>query len=79
MALREWTGIERDVSSNDSGGAHYVQNSRFWIDGELQRRLPVQRAITQNAGNGMSMFIAPTGVAYIVTADLLGNLTVSAI
>ena len=76
MALHQWQGLARDMTANDVGGSLFAANVRFWVEGELQRRRPVQRAITQNTGNGLTGFFAPNGKFYIVSADASGNLIV---
>lgn len=76
MALHQWQGIARDMTANDVGGCTLAINTRFWIDGELQRRNPMQRTITQNTSNGMTGFFAPNGKLYIVSADSSGNIIV---
>lgn len=35
--MRHWTGTERDTDATDPG-AHHVENARFYINGEVQRR-----------------------------------------
>jgi hypothetical protein len=76
MAIHDWQGLARNMTANDVGGALYASNVRFWVDGELQRRNPFQRAITQNANGGMQLFIGPNGIAYVVSADASGNIIV---
>lgn len=47
--LRQWEGVRRDGTAI-GGGAHYAQNVRYWLDGELQRR------------HGLTKFTAQGGI-----------------
>ena len=76
MPVHPWEGVARNMTANAEGGSLFAGNVRFWIEGELQRRNPVQRAITQACGNGMQLFVAPNGKPYIVSADGAGNIIV---
>ncbi len=52
--MRAWIGIQRDNSAVGDA-AHYVQNARFYRDGELQRRHGLVKSAAQS-GIAVSMF-----------------------
>lgn len=71
-----WMGIT-GRKSYDSPGATYVQNARFWVDGELQRRHGMTTTGTAQSGQNLMSYRHPlTGlfaVYYTNTGQLVAT------
>lgn len=60
----QWKGIVRQQAFDGPGG-HFVQNCRFWVGGELQRRHGLLYATTQS-GTAIIDFRHPVNGRYAV-------------
>jgi hypothetical protein len=70
--MRDWKGIQRDTAFTDDS-PHFVQNARYWVDGELQRRSGLE-AYTAQSGIALTNFRTPVGDYFVIFQDALGNL-----
>lgn len=73
--MRTWRGIAGDVTAL-SDGAAFIRNCSFDIEGEMRRRLAIQRMLTTTGDRGMLMYGAPNGGQYVVLATDSGTVTV---
>ena len=67
----QWKGIVRQQTFEGPGG-YYVQNCRFWQEGELQRRHGLS-FVTATSGTGITDFRHPTLGRFAIFAGS-GNL-----
>lgn len=70
--MRDWTGIRRDTVSTDDNPI-YVQNARYWVNGEMQRRSGLER-YAQQSGMTLTNFASANGSYFVIFQDALGNL-----
>lgn len=70
--MRSWAGIRRDTTSTDDNPL-YVQNARYWVDGEMQRRSGLERYAIQS-GLTLTNFRPNNGGYFVLFQDALGNL-----
>lgn len=73
----QWQGITRD-QSYDSGGAIYAQNTRFYLEGECQRRRGLVYQVTQSGTVSLN-YLHPQSGYWAVFATASGTLEASAI
>lgn len=71
--MKTWRGIALDFTAL-SDGASFIRNARFYIEGELNRRLALQIAVASSSEYGMVMFGPPSGGQYVIIADGSGNI-----
>lgn len=70
--MKNWRGIAGDVMAL-SDGATFVRNASFDVDGELRRRLALERMLSDSSQRGMLTYGAPNGGKYVVLVDGSGN------
>lgn len=70
--MKNWRGIAGDVMAI-SDGATFIRNASFDIEGELRRRLALERTLSDSSELGMLTYGAPNGGQYVVIADTAGN------
>ena len=81
MPMLTWGGVRRDQSADDDVGAgcFYAQNLRFYFEGEVDRRIPIQRQlmpITANGTQSFAGFVPVGGGQLLVVLDSAGTLSV---
>lgn len=73
--MKNWRGIAGDVSAL-SDGATFIRNSSFDVEGEMRRRLALERTLTDTGELGMLTYGAPNGGQYVVLATSAGTVEV---
>lgn len=63
--MKAWRGIAADVMAL-SDGASFIRNASFDIEGELRRRIALERTLTSAGSLGMLTYGAPNGGQYVV-------------
>ncbi len=56
-----------------SDGAQFIRNSSFDIEGEMRRRIALERTLADSSEYGMVMYGPPDGGQFVIVADALGN------
>jgi predicted outer membrane repeat protein len=72
-----WEGITRD-KSYDSGGAIYAQNSRFYLEGECQRRRGLTLQVAQS-GTVLQNYLHPQSGYWAIFTTSTGTIEASAL
>lgn len=70
--MKTWRGIAGDVTAI-SDGAQFIRNASFDIEGEMRRRLALERTLTDAGELGMLTYGAPNGGQYVVLATSAGT------
>ncbi len=70
--MKIWRGIAGDVMAL-SDGATFVRNASFDVDGEMRRRIALERMLSDSSQLGMLTYGAPNGWQYVVLVDDSGN------
>lgn len=78
--MRQWEGLRYDETASGAG-ALLSQNTRFYVDGEVQRRpgLSAVNAGTISQALGFVTYGDPLGNQYIVIVNALGTLETAAV
>jgi hypothetical protein len=69
--MRSWEGIRRDTAATGEG-AQMAVNTRFYLEGELQRRLARQLVLINSSGLGIAPYGPPRGEQYVALATTAG-------
>ncbi len=70
--MKNWRGIASDLMAL-SDGAAFVRNASFDVDGEMRRRMALERMLSDSSQMGMLTYGAPNGGQYVVLVDDSGN------
>jgi len=70
--MKTWRGMALDFTAL-SDGAAFIRNSNFDVEGEMRRRLAMEKALADSSEYGLVMYGPPTGGQYVIIADADGN------
>lgn len=70
--MKTWRGLALDYTAL-SDGAQFIRNGNFDIEGEMRRRLALERTLADSSQYGLITYGAPSGGQYVIIADALGN------
>jgi hypothetical protein len=76
--MKNWRGIASDINAI-SDGAQMIRNCSFIIEGEMQRRPTLERALTTSGSLGVALYGAPNGNQYLLQITSAGTVKVVAI
>jgi len=73
--MKQWDGMHFDTAANN-GGATFIQNSRFYTDGEIQRRhaLQLMNYGSVNRTISLATFGDAKGQQYVMVFTSAGNI-----
>lgn len=70
--MKTWRGMALDFTAL-SDGAQFIRNANFDVEGEMRRRLALQRTLSDSSEYGMVMYGPPDGGQYVIIVDDAGN------
>jgi hypothetical protein len=70
--MKTWLGLAGDVAAI-SDGAQFIRNCSFDVEGELRRRIALERVQTTAGRLGMTTYGAPIGNQYVVLVTSTGT------
>lgn len=70
--MKTWRGMALDFTAL-SDGAAFIRNSSFYVEGEMKRRLALERTLSDSSEYGLIMYGAPISGQYVIIADASGN------
>lgn len=73
--MKNWRGIASDIAAV-SDGALMIRNASFDIEGEMRRRIALEKTLTTAGSNGMATYGAPNGTNYVVLITSSGTVEV---
>jgi hypothetical protein len=73
--MRDWKGLAGDVNAI-SDGAQFIRNVSFDIEGELARRLALEKMNATSSTLGISTYGPPIGGQYVVQVTAAGTVEV---
>lgn len=71
--MKNWRGIAGDVMAV-SDGAQFIRNASFDVEGEMRRRLALERTLTDAGDLGMLTYGAPNGGQYVILVTSAGTI-----
>ncbi len=78
--MRKWDAIKREDAADTLDGAHYVQNARYYLEGEIQRRRGLVKFAAVTSPRVMTNFWTPTAgfkALFFTSAGTIEGLTAS--
>jgi hypothetical protein len=70
--MKTWRGMALDFTAL-SDGASFIRNSSFDVEGEMRRRVALERTLADSSEYGMVMYGPPDGGQYVIIVDDAGN------
>ena len=70
--MKTWRGMALDYTAL-SDGAQLIRNSSFDVEGEMRRRVALERTLSDSSEYGLLMYGAPSGGQYVIIVDDAGN------
>lgn len=70
--MKTWRGMALDFTAL-SDGAQFITNSSFDVEGEMRRRIALEKAVADSSEYGLVMYGPPDGGQYVIIADDAGN------
>ncbi len=72
--MKSWQGMERNAD-NTGDGCLFTQNSRFAVEGELQRRRGLVKVAAGTRSLAVAQFWSPYATMQTLVQDTSGNIT----
>ena len=70
--MKTWRGMALDFTAL-SDGAQIIRNGSFDVEGEMRRRVALERMLADSSEYGMVMYGPPSGGQFVIIVDDAGN------